>query len=161
VFDTAWQFFDLSDFLTWRATASLVRSVCTVTCKGTYLAHEKRWDESYFRAVGLGLLADEGFSRIGTDVADPGTALGQGLTGGAAVELGLATGILVGAGLIDAHAGGIGTVGALGEPAGSMVYVFGTSSCTMTTTADAVFVPGAWGPYYLPMVPEAWLSEGG
>jgi D-ribulokinase len=161
VFDAAWQFFDLADFLTWRATGSLVRSVCTLTCKWTYLAHEKRWDESYFRAVGLGVLADEGFSRIGTDVVDPGTALGQGLTGRAAVELGLATGTPVGAGLIDAHAGGIGTVGALGDPAGSMAYVFGTSSCTMTTPAEAVFVPGVWGPYYSAMVPEAWLNEGG
>ena len=36
-FDAAWQFFDLADFLTWRATGSLARSICTVTCKWTYL----------------------------------------------------------------------------------------------------------------------------
>ena len=39
-YDAAWQFFDLADYLTWRATGSLARSVCTVTCKWTYLAHE-------------------------------------------------------------------------------------------------------------------------
>jgi D-ribulokinase len=44
-FAAAWQFMDLADFLTWKATASLARSVCTVTCKWTYLAHESRWDE--------------------------------------------------------------------------------------------------------------------
>ena len=31
----------------------LARSVCTVTCKCTFLAHEARWDPSYFDAVGL------------------------------------------------------------------------------------------------------------
>ena len=36
----AGRFFDLADFLTWRATGSLARSECTLTCKWTYLAHE-------------------------------------------------------------------------------------------------------------------------
>ena len=65
VFDAAWQFLDLTDFLTWKASGSLVRSSCTVTCKWTYLAHERRWDPGYFRAIGLGALADEDFARIG------------------------------------------------------------------------------------------------
>ena len=111
VFAAAWQFFDLTDFLTWRATGDLSRSICTVTCKWTYLAHERRWDESYFRAVGLGVLADEGFARIGQTVVEPGTPLGSGLTAAAAAELGLRAGTPVAAGVIDAHAGGIGTVG--------------------------------------------------
>jgi D-ribulokinase len=66
--------------------------------------------------------------------------------------------------LIDAHAGGIGTVGARG-PAGTelsrMAYVFGTSACTMSTTAEPTFVPGVWGPYFSAMVPGLWLNEGG
>ncbi len=157
-------FLDLTDFLTWKASGSLARSSCTVTCKWTYLAHEKRWDESYFRLVGLGALADEGFARIGTDVVPPGTALGRGLTDRAATELGLKAGTAVAAGLIDAHAGGIGTVGALGA-AGTvesrMAYVFGTSACTMSSTTEPAFVPGVWGPYYSAMVPGLWLNEGG
>ncbi|MFM0323153.1 FGGY-family carbohydrate kinase [Caballeronia glebae] len=161
VFDAAWQFFDLTDFLTWRATGDLSRSVCTVTCKWTYLAHERRWDDDYFRTVGLGALADEGFARIGHHVVEPGTRLGNGLTALAAAELGLVAGTPVGAGVIDAHAGGIGTVGAQGEPESCLAYVFGTSSCTMTTTAEPVFVPGVWGPYFSAMVPQAWLNEGG
>ena len=164
VFNAAWQFFDLADFLTWRATGSLARSICTLTCKWTYLAHENRWDASYFSAIGLGMLADEGFSRIGTSVVEPGTALGHGLTDSAAAELGLLPGTPVAAGLIDAHAGGVGTVGAMGADGDAtecMAYVFGTSSCTMTTTKGPVFVPGVWGPYYSAMVPDAWLNEGG
>ncbi len=161
VFDAAWQFFDLADFLTWRATGDLSRSVCTVTCKWTYLAHEKRWDASYFHRIGLGALADEGFARIGQAIVEPGSALGRGLTSAAAGELGLDPGTAVAAGLIDAHAGGIGTVGIGAGPEANLGYVFGTSSCTMTSTSQPAFVPGVWGPYYSAMVPGMWLNEGG
>ncbi|EEQ92962.1 FGGY-family pentulose kinase [Brucella intermedia LMG 3301] len=162
-FAAAWQFFDLTDFLTWKSCGSLARSACTVTCKWTYLSHEKRWDETFFREVGLGELADENFVRIGTDVRPGGESLG-GLSEQAAAELGLMPGTAIAAGLIDAHAGGIGTVGARG-PEGRilsrMAYVFGTSACTMTTTEQPVFVDGVWGPYYSAMVPGLWLNEGG
>ena len=160
-FAAAWQFLDLTDFLTWRASGDLSRSTCTVTCKWTYLAHEQRWDASYFHAVGLGVLADEAFERIGRRVVAPGTALGTGLSPMAAAELGLCAGTAVATGVIDAHAGGIGTVGVDGDPFAALAYVFGTSSCTMTTTREAVFVPGVWGPYFSAMVPNTWLNEGG
>ena len=163
-FAAAWQFMDLADFLSWRATGSLARSTCTVTCKWTYLAHEARWDDAYFRKVGLGALADEKFARIGTEIVAPGTALSNGLTNEAAAELGLLPGTPVAAGMIDAHAGGIGSVGARGGAGGvttRMAYVFGTSACTMTTTEQAAFVPGVWGPYFSAMVPGLWLNEGG
>jgi len=158
-FAQAGQFFDLADFLTWKASGDLARSACTVTCKWTYLAHEARWDSSYFQAVGLGALAAEGFARIGPKVVAPGSALGQGLTSQAAADMGLLPGIPVGAGLIDAHAGGVGTVGAAPEQA--MAYVFGTSACTMASSPEPKFIPGVWGPYFDAMVPGLWLSEGG
>ncbi|TDX85463.1 FGGY-family pentulose kinase [Neorhizobium sp. R1-B] len=161
IFAAAWQFFDLADFLTWKSTGDLSRSTCTVTCKWTYLAHEARWDESYFEKIGLNELAAEGFARIGTAIVEPGTRLGQGLTEEAANEMGLKPGTAVAAGMIDAHAGGIGTVGIGGNPTENLAYVFGTSSCTMTSTAEPVFVPGVWGPYYSAMVPGMWLNEGG
>ncbi|CAN7503063.1 FGGY-family carbohydrate kinase [Bosea sp. LjRoot237] len=163
-YNAAWQFFDLPDFLTWRASGSLARSTCTVTCKWTYLAHEGRWDAGYFHEVGLGDLADEGFTRIGTEILPGGTALGQGLTERAATELGLKPGTTVAAGLIDAHAGGLGSIG-VRSPHGSaltrMAYVFGTSACTMASSREPLFIPGVWGPYFAAMVPGVWLSEGG
>ncbi|KQS79533.1 ribulokinase [Rhizobium sp. Leaf384] len=161
IFDAAWQFFDLADFLTWKATGSLARSTCTVTCKWTYLAHENRWDPRYFREIGLDVLADEGFARIGTEIVSPGTPLAEGLSTEAALAFGLRTGTAVAAGMIDAHAGGIGTVGIDGGPRANLGYVFGTSSCTMTSTTEPVFVPGVWGPYFSAMVPGMWLNEGG
>ncbi|WP_300064137.1 FGGY-family carbohydrate kinase [uncultured Roseobacter sp.] len=162
-FDAAGQFFDLPDFLTWAATGSLTRSACTVTCKWTYLAHEDRWDESYFNRIGLGDIAAEGFARIGQHIVPPGTALDNGLTARAATEMGLIPRTPVAAALIDAHAGGIGTVGADPEagPEATMAYVFGTSACTMASSKEPHKVPGVWGPYYSAMVPGLWLSEGG
>lgn len=65
IYQQARHFFDLADYLTWRSTGDDARSVCTVTCKWTYLAHEQRWDAGYFRQIGLDELADEDFVRIG------------------------------------------------------------------------------------------------
>ena len=168
-FAQAAHFFDLSDYLTWRASGSLARSSCTVTCKWTYLAHENRWDAGYFRAIGLGALAEEGFARIGTEVVAPGTALGP-LTAQAAADLGLREGVTVAAALIDAHAGGLGTLGVTlpgapqtgsADPTARLAYIFGTSACSMASTRQAVPVPGVWGPYYNAMLPGLWLNEGG
>jgi FGGY-family pentulose kinase len=165
-YHSAKYFFDLTDYLTYRASGSQARSICTVVCKWTYLAHESRWDESYFDAIGLGDLSDSQFTKIGTEIVAPGTSLAQGLTHRAAEQLGLKAGTAVAAGLIDAHAGGVGSVGALTEdgnaaPAECLAYVFGTSACTLTTSAKAVNVPGVWGPYFSAMVPGMWLNEAG
>lgn len=160
----AGHFFDLVDFLTWRASGDPSRSVCTVTCKWTYMAHERSWDPGYFRAVGLEGLTEQAYARIGRDIVDAGSPLGDGLTADAAGELGLSAGTAVGAGLIDAHAGGVGTVGASGpypDACSRMAYVFGTSACTMSSSTEEAFVPGVWGPYYSAMVPGLWLTEGG
>lgn len=164
-FAKAAQFFDLSDYLTWRSTGRLARSSCTVTCKWTYLAHDQRWDADYFRAIGLGTLADEGFRRIGTEVVSPGTALGP-LNAMAARDLGLPQTVTVAAALIDAHAGGLGTLGVTlpgsdPDPTQRLAYIFGTSACSMSSTREATPVPGVWGPYFDAMIPGLWLNEGG
>ncbi len=163
-YDAAGHFFDLADWLTWRATGDVARSLCTVTCKWTYLAHEERWDPDYFRSVGLEELIDDDFARIGTRVVGIGSPVGHGLTEAAARELDLVPGTPVSAGLIDAHAGGVGSVGAAGAAgtlATRMAYIFGTSACSMVSTPEPVFVDGVWGPYLGAMLPGSWLNEGG
>ena len=76
----AGHFFDLTDFLSFRATGSLTRSACPATCKFGYLAHEKRWPDEFFDSIGLGFLKDDRYARIGATIACPGAPLGQGLT---------------------------------------------------------------------------------
>ncbi len=163
-------FFDLPDYLTWRATGAESRSVCSLVCKWTYLGHENRWDDSYFRAIGLGDLADEGYARIGRDVLPIAAPVGRGLDARAAAEFGLEPGIPVGTSAIDAHAGGIGTIGAALDGGGvpddaaldrRVALVGGTSSCHMAVSRAPRFVPGVWGPYYAAMLPALWLNEGG
>lgn len=167
-FDAAGHFFDLADYLTWRASGSLQRSTCTVTCKWNYLAHDGGgWSAPFFKRIGLSDFVAENYARIGTDIVAPGTRLGEGLTRAAAAELGLSPGTPVGASLIDAHAGGIGAIGGrdgsdgAADVSGRLAYIMGTSACIMATTREPCFVPGVWGPYYSGMVPEFWLNEGG
>jgi D-ribulokinase len=163
----AGHFFDLADYLSFRATGSTSRSMCTLACKWNYLAHEQRWSGSYFERIGLGDLASDQYARIGQEIVAPGTPLGAGLTNSAAHDFGLLEGTPVGASLIDAHAGGVGTIGGRarsGEPVDvcrRLAYIMGTSACIMATTREPCFVPGVWGPYFSGMVPGFWLNEGG
>src|SRR5665213_1462546 len=166
-YHAAGHFFDLADYLSFRATGSTARSTCTVTCKWNFLAHERRWSGSYFERIGLGDLASDGYAKIGKDIVAPGTPLGAGLTKSAALDFGLLEGTPVGASLIDAHAGGVGMIGGRVKSrdsvdvCGRLAYIMGTSACIMATTTEPRFVPGVWGPYYSGMVPRFWLNEGG
>ena len=165
-------FFDLPDYLTYRATGSLARSLCSMTCKWTYLAHEAEagrsgWHKGFFAAAGLGELADEEFERIGgCDIRPMGEAIGKGLTESAAKALGLLPGTAVGVSIIDAHAGGIGMLGMTEGPAHPdlnrrLALIGGTSSCHMAVAPAKRPIGGVWGPYYSAMVPGRWLNEGG
>jgi FGGY-family pentulose kinase len=182
------RFLDLPDFLTYRATGDDTRSLCTTVCKWTYLGHEPggartagadareghevsigRWEDSFFREVGLGDLVDEGYRRIGTRARPMGERIGGGLTAQAAEELGLRPATPVGVSLIDAHAGGVGMIGApLDGKAPKddawdtrLALIGGTSSCHMAVSRSARFIPGVWGPYFSAMLPDFWLTEGG
>ncbi len=175
--ERASQFFDLPDYLTYRATGDSTRSLCTTVCKWTYLGHEQsdrsdsigRWDESFWHDIGLGELADENFTRIGRLIRPMGEAVGKGLTQAAAWELGLKPQTPVGVSIIDAHAGGLGVIGAALDGAAPspqdmerrLALIGGTSSCHMAVANEARYIPGVWGPYFSAMIPDLWLNEAG
>ena len=162
------RFLDLPDFLTYRATGVDTRSLCTTVCKWTYLGHAHGWDGGFFGRAGLGDLVDENYARIGTRVRPMGEKIGP-LTAKAAAELGLAAGTPVGVGIIDAHAGGLGTIGVAldGAPPTPesleerVALIGGTSTCHMAVSREPKFIAGIWGPYYSAMIPGLWLTEGG
>ncbi|HEY4104834.1 MAG TPA: FGGY-family carbohydrate kinase [Polyangiaceae bacterium] len=171
-FAKAARFFDLPDFLSYRATGVDSRSHCTTVCKWTYLGHENEgrgaWSRSFFEQIGLGELLEHDARRIGSVVRPLGERVGE-LSARAASELGLVPGIPVGVSVIDAHAGGIGLLGGTlpGESLDDSAFetrlalIGGTSSCHMAVSREARFVPGVWGPYYSAMIPGMWLTEGG
>ena len=149
-----WRFFDLADYLVWRLSDADIASVCTLTCKWNYLAHENRFSETLLSGVGLSDIT----GKVPPQVLPLGSAAGK-LSPRAAAELGLPPGVVVATGIIDAHAGGLALVST--EPLGSLAIIGGTSNCHMVVNPDPVMVPGVWGPYYGAMLPGWWLGEGG
>ncbi|KAF8773195.1 FGGY carbohydrate kinase domain-containing [Argiope bruennichi] len=163
-------FFDLPDFLTWKATGSLERSLCSLVCKWTYIAGTKKgegWQDDFWKSIGLEDLISRNYDKIGSNVLSPGDACGNGLNIDAAKETGLMPGIPVSTSIIDAHAGGLGVLACkVSENCTEnleerMALICGTSTCHMKVKRDPVITPGIWGPYYSAMVPGYWCSEAG
>ena len=156
-------FFDLADYLTWRATGRTERSQCTLTCKWTYLAHEREsWQPDFLASVGLEDMTERGAlphkaSPIGMDLGP--------IDRQAAGELGLSETCRVGVGLIDAHSGTLGVAGGFGNDLSHidrhLALIAGTSSCVMAMSKQPRPCPGVWGPYLGAVLPGYWLNEGG
>lgn len=168
----AQHFFDLPDYLTWKATGSLSRSLCSVTCKWTYQADDKgrsEWSDEFWNVIGLSDFVKEKYQRCGTDVKSPGDVCGQGLTNEIADQLGLLPNTPVGISIIDAHAGVLGCVGCeadnehftMPEITSRVSLICGTSTCHMIMSKESIFVPGIWGPFYSSILPGLWDTEGG
>ncbi|XP_043273293.1 FGGY carbohydrate kinase domain-containing protein isoform X2 [Venturia canescens] len=161
--------FDLPDFLTWKATNSETRSLCSLVCKWNYRASpdaKNRWDFDFFDQIGLSSLKDDHWRRIGNVVKLPGEAVGSGLSAKAAAELELWEGMPVGCSLIDAHAGALGMLGCRAPGISDDVttrlsLICGTSTCHMALSDKGIFVEGVWGPYFSAIIADYWLNEGG
>ena len=150
----AWRFFDLADFLVWKATGQDVASLCTLTCKWNYLAHEARFSDSLLKAVGLEAL----LTKIPCNILNVAERAGR-LSPQAAQDLGLTEDVIVASGMIDAHAGGVALTGS--QPEGTLALISGTSNCHMLASPTEIHTPGVWGPYWSAMLPGYWLTEGG
>jgi D-ribulokinase len=73
-------------------------------------------------------------------------------------------------GIIDAHAGGLGLLGAVWEGQAeprpellesALALIGGTSNCHMAVSRGPRYIDGVWGPYFGAMVPGMWLTEAG
>ncbi|KAL3270332.1 hypothetical protein HHI36_009380 [Cryptolaemus montrouzieri] len=171
--EECWQkaasFFDLPDFLTWKATDYDSRSLCSLVCKWAYEVSDDgnhNWNASFFNEIGLEDLQEENWRKIGSIAQPPGSPVGKGLSKQAAEELGLIPGTPVGTSMIDAHAGGLGLIGCSVPNLDSkfstrLCLICGTSTCHMAVSEKPLFTTGIWGPYFSAMVPGMWLNEGG
>uniref|UniRef100_A0A8H7XZA8 Pentulose kinase n=1 Tax=Psilocybe cubensis TaxID=181762 RepID=A0A8H7XZA8_PSICU len=172
------QFFDLPDFLTYRATTDSARSCCSLTCKCSYVP-TTGWQKDFFKQIGLQELVERDYAQIGVREGDEvliaGMPVGQGLSNTAAKELGLVPGTPVGSALIDAYAGWLGTIAArytengvlsneipsIEESGRRLAAVAGTSTCHIVQSQKGIFVDGVWGPYKDPIINGWWMNEGG
>ncbi len=168
---------DLADYLSHEATDRRhdVRSLCTAVCKWNYDAAPEGgvgWDASFHASIGFGA-GELGETVIGAAFAPPGEPIEGGLGVAAAAQLGLLPGTALAVGMIDAHAGGLGCLGAGldaregagGAPADALAsrlaLIAGTSTCHMASSAAPCHAAGVWGPYWGAMVPGFYLNEGG
>ncbi|TNY19474.1 hypothetical protein DMC30DRAFT_353846 [Rhodotorula diobovata] len=173
-------FFDLPDWLTYRATGDLARSNCSLACKCSYVPPgvegSKGWNDEFFEQIGLGDFVKNDFVQVGGVpgqnglILTAGQPVGAGLSKKAAEELGLKEGTAVGSAVIDAYAGWIGTVAApmegqkettLKDAANRLAAIAGTSTCHIAQSEEPVFVNGVWGPYLHSVFPGYWMNEGG
>ncbi|KAF6203914.1 hypothetical protein GE061_002252 [Apolygus lucorum] len=166
--DHADHFFDLPDFLTWKATGCDSRSLCSVVCKWMFDASPdtRRWCKELLSRLDLDDLLEHDCHKIGSVIKTPGDPCGEGISALAAHALNLLEGTPVGTSIIDAHAGGLGLIGCRAENVSPTLtsrlsLICGTSTCHMAVSKEKLFVEGVWGPYYSAMVPSLWLNEAG
>ncbi len=167
VFERAGKFLDLADYLVYQSTGNNLRSECTMGCKWTYLPAERRWDRRFLQSIGIESILERG--RAGEDIRPLGESAGS-LTPESAHHLGLTPNTQVAIGIVDAHAGTVGLLGAvwneqdpidLSAIEHSLALIGGTSSCLMALSREPRFTPGVWGPYYGAVLPDMWMNEGG
>ncbi|XP_058462179.1 FGGY carbohydrate kinase domain-containing protein [Malaya genurostris] len=161
-------FFDLPDFLTYKATGSLGRSICSAVCKWNYDAIKGSWSHDFLTQINLGDLAANNFHLIGEKLYVPGDPIAEGLTQVAANALGLNPGISVATSMIDAHAGALALLGCHNPDiklsdslTTKLAIICGTSSCHMSLTSLPVMAPGIWGPYKNAIFSNLYLNEAG
>lgn len=180
------KFYDLADYLTFKATNKETRSLCSTVCKQGYLpqniSNRNGWSESFLSKIGLKELCSDNFVNLGGldgingHFSTAGETIGN-LSEIAAKELGLTTDCFVGSGVIDAYAGWVGTVAAptnvfvpklsntsdngLNNAIGRLAAVAGTSTCHICISDKKIFVPGVWGPYPDILGKNYWAAEGG
>lgn len=182
------KFFDLPDYLTFKATGKENRSFCSAVCKQGFLpvgveGSDIGWSKEFLNSIGLSELTKNDFERLGGSLREKNF-----LTAGecispldkkAACQLGLTEHCVVSSGIIDAYAGWVGTVAAKPESAvkglaetenykkdfngaiGRLAAVAGTSTCHILLSKNPIFVHGVWGPYRDVLARGFWAAEGG
>ncbi|CAI4058156.1 hypothetical protein SKDZ_04G3310 [Saccharomyces kudriavzevii ZP591] len=183
------KFFDLPDYLTFKATGKENRSFSSAVCKQGFLpagveGSNLGWSEEFLNTIGLSELIENDFEKLGGSLRHKKNFLSAGecigsLDWKAARELGLTENCVVSSGLIDAYAGWVGTVAAKPESPirglaenedntynyngaiGRLAAVAGTSTCHILLSKDPIFVHGIWGPYRDVLARGFWAAEGG
>ncbi|KAH1015300.1 FGGY carbohydrate kinase domain-containing protein isoform X1 [Dendroctonus ponderosae] len=168
--DQVGHFFELTDFLTWKATGSFVRSSGTLIAQWTYeiaVNGNEGWNAQFMEKIGIPEMAEDNFRKIGSVVQRPGTPIADGLLEKVAKEMGLPEKLPVASGIPDGLAGCLGLIGCKVENIADditnrMCIVFGTRAAShFVLSRDPYFVKGVNGPFRDSVFPNMWLNHAG
>jgi L-ribulokinase len=129
------------DWVVWQLTGRFARNACAAGYKGLWHKRDGYPSDEYLTALHPGLTGFYATRGGGQDVVAPGTRVGT-LTPAWASRLGLPQDTPVGAALIDAHAGVLGS-GATAP--GDLMLILGTSTCHLLLADREQLVPGVAG----------------
>ncbi|WP_235040874.1 FGGY family pentulose kinase [Vreelandella profundi] len=152
---------DLGDWLGFKCTGSIERSVCMLACKWTFDPRPGYgWDHGFLDQIGMQDVLER--ARLSDQARPVGVTLGQ-LTAAAAADLGLTTDCTFAVGMIDAYAGALGTLGRslTDAPEKRLAVIGGTSTCHIGAQPERREVPGVWGPYPGALCNGFVANEGG
>lgn len=145
------------DWVVWQLTGSFVRNACAAGYKGLWHKRDGYPSDDYLTQLHPGLA---GFYRTrggGQAVVPAGARVGT-LTADWASRLGLSVDTAVGAAIIDAHAGVLGS-GATAP--GDLMLILGTSTCHLLLADREALVPGMAGVVEDGIVPGLFAYEAG
>lgn len=152
---------DLGDWVGFKCTGSLERSVCMLACKWTYDPRPGHgWDREFLRQIDMLDVLET--AALPQEALPVGATLGA-LTPEAAADLGLTTDCIFAVGMIDAYAGALGTLGRSlkDKPEQRLALIAGTSTCHIGAQPVRREVPGIWGPYPGALCDGYVANEGG
>jgi FGGY-family pentulose kinase len=153
VFDQSSKLIECTDWFMHQLTGEWTLSLNHVTVKWNYARPDGGWSLPMLRQVGLEELTSKWPSRV--------VPLGGGqakLSGKAAADLSLRTGIPVAQGGIDAYLGMLG-MGAVN--AGDLAMIMGSSTCHLAMSKAGLFGSGMLGCYPDAVVEGLYTLEGG
>lgn len=129
------------DWVVWQLTGRFARNACAAGYKGLWHKGDGYPSDGYLGALHPGLVGFYSSKGGGQPVVAPGARVGT-LTADWANRLGLPATTAVGAALIDAHAGVLGS-GA--TTPGALMMILGTSTCHLVIAEEEQLVPGIAG----------------
>ncbi|WP_277049502.1 FGGY-family carbohydrate kinase [Ruania albidiflava] len=144
---------DAVDWITYRLTGRWTTNINTAAHRMYYDRDRGGWPVDLYQAVGVG----DVFAKLPEQVLDLGVQVGE-LTSAAAEDLGLAPGLPVAEGAIDAWSGQVG-LNVLAP--GTMALITGSSHVFTGLTDRPVTGPGFLGAFTDSVLPGSYTLEGG
>ncbi|XP_076267042.1 FGGY carbohydrate kinase domain-containing protein-like [Rhynchophorus ferrugineus] len=163
-------FYDMTDYLTWRATGSQTRSLSVLISNWSYeitVNGNEGWNSRFFKEIGLEEMETDNWKVIGSSAQLPGKPAGEGLRENVAIEMGLTPGLPVAISMLDQYASGLGLIGCKVEGIDEditkrlCIAIGALGSSHFVLSHNPVFVKGVWGPFKGVIYPEMWLNQGG